>query len=84
MSSLESTAQHLARRLELITNWLALIALLGIGIVWGPSAGESTGTPDSAGPSLQARAQVSPQEMRSRSDRRHQAQSPPARRPCRG
>jgi hypothetical protein len=34
MSSLETTAQHLARRLELITNWLALLALLAIGIVW--------------------------------------------------
>ena len=34
MSTLESTAQHVARRLELITNWLALLALLAIGIVW--------------------------------------------------
>lgn len=34
MSSLETSGQHVARRLELITNWLALIALLAIGIVW--------------------------------------------------
>jgi hypothetical protein len=34
MSSPETTAQHLERRLELIINWLALLALLAIGIVW--------------------------------------------------
>jgi hypothetical protein len=80
MSSLESTSQHVARRLELITNWLALIALLGIGIVWGPSADDGPAMPDSRGASLHARAQA-PQPPDSPSDPSHQARSPPVRIP---
>jgi hypothetical protein len=54
MSSLESTEQHVARRLELITNWLALLALLGSGIVWMPGD-ERAGTPASSGATQHAR-----------------------------
>jgi hypothetical protein len=78
MSSLESTSQHVARRLELITNWLALIALLGIGIVWGPSVDDGAGTPDAPGASLQARAQAPP-ARRSSSDRPQQGAAAPPR-----
>ena len=83
MSSLETTAQHVARRLELLTNWLALLALLAIGIIWGPSPDEGAGTLARPVVSLHAAAEA-PRPTRSSSARPHQAQSPPARAPCRG
>jgi len=81
MSSLESTEQHLARRLELITNWLALLALLGIGIVWIP-ADDHAGTPASAGVSQHARM-YAPQAAPPASNRPHHDLRSQARGACR-
>ena len=58
MSFPETTAQHVARRLELITNWLALFALLGIGVLWGPSAEDRAAAPAAPAAALRARAQA--------------------------
>lgn len=60
MSSLESTEQHVARRLELITNWLALLALLGIGIVWVPASDDHARTPAAPRVSQHARVDAPP------------------------
>jgi hypothetical protein len=82
MSSPESCAQHVARRLELITNWLALLALLGIGVVWVPADDHGVGAPASSGAALYARASVRP-PLPAVSAPLRQAQSQPAHAPCR-